>query len=132
MTPAVLLAQAKSLVEAYLPDRCAVQRYTKINDGSGGFTEGWADIESDIPGLVEAVDDDGSVVAQAPRGVVTQKVFLKVTAVTQVIEPSQRIVVASRDGKAAMILEQPKRLDESFEALITVAATLNVSRTDET
>lgn len=132
MTPAVLLAQAKSLVEAYLPDRCAVQELTTVNDGRGGFTEQWVDIESGIPGLVEAVDDDESVIAQAPRAIVTCKLFLKVTATTQAIEPSKRIVFAARDGKGPMIFEQPKRLDESFEALISVAATLNVSRTDET
>lgn len=130
--PAALVAQAMTLAEAFLRDRCAIQRLTTVNDGRGGFTEQWVDIESDIPVLVEAIDDSESVVAQAPRGIVTQKLFLKVTLTTQVIEPSQRIVVAARNGKSAMIFEQPKRLDETFEALITVAATLNVSRTDET
>lgn len=130
--PSVLIAQAMTLAESFLRDRCAIQELTTTNDGHGGFTEKWVDIESDVPVLVEAIDDDGSVVAQAPRGIVTQKLFLKVTAKTQIIEPSQRIVVAARDGKSAMIFEQPKRLDETYEALITVAATLNVSRTDET
>lgn len=127
--PAVLIAQAMTLAESYLLDRCAVQEYTKTNDDAGGFTEGWEDIESDIPVLVEAVDDDESVIAQAPRGIVTAKLYLKVTPATQAIEPSKRIVVAARNGKSVMIFEQPKRLDETFEALITVAATLNVSTT---
>jgi hypothetical protein len=130
--PVVLVAQAMTLAEAFLRDRCAIQGLTTVNDGQGGFTERWVDLESDVPVLVEAVDDSGSVVAQAPRGIVTQKLFLKVTAITQAIEPSQQIVVAARNGKPAMIFEQPKRLDETYEALITVAATLNVSRTDET
>lgn len=129
MTPAALLAQARVLAEAYLPDSCAVQELTSTPSGDGGFSEDWATLET-VPGLVEAVDDSGAVVAQAPRGVVTQKVFLKVTSVTQAIDPSQRIVVAPRDGKSQLILEQPKRLDETFEALITVAATLNVTSTD--
>lgn len=130
--PAVLIAQAMTLAEPFLRDRCAVQELTTTNDGQGGFTENWDDIESDVPVLVEAIDDDASVVAQAPRGIVTHKLYLKVTTTTQVIDPSKRIVVAARGSKAAMIFEQPKRLDETYEALITVAATLNVSRTDET
>lgn len=128
--PAVLVAQAMTLAESYLRDRCAIQEYTKTNDGRGGFTEGWNDIVSDIPVLVEAADDEQATVAQAPRGIVTHRLYLKVTTVTQVIEPSQRVVVAARDGKGAMIFEQPKRLDESYEALITIAATLNVTGTD--
>lgn len=130
--PAVLIAQAMTLAEAFLRDRCAIQELTSTNNDDGGFTENWDDIESDVPVLVEAIDDDESVVAQAPRGIVTHRLYLKVTAKTQIIEPSQRIVVAARNGKSAMIFEQPKRLDETYEALITVAATLNVSRTDET
>lgn len=127
--PAVLVAQAMVLAEPFLKDRCSVQALTSTNDGHGGFTEGWADVETGVPVLVEAIDDDASVVAQAPRATVTHRLYLKVTAATQAIEPSQRILVAARDGKAAMIFEQPKRLDETYEALITVAATLNVTST---
>lgn len=130
--PATLIAQAMVLAEPFLRDRCAIQTLTTTNDGHGGFSENWADVESDVPVLVEAVDDDQSVVAQAPRGLTTSRLYLKATATTKAIDPSQRIVVAARDGKAAMIFEQPKRLDESYEALITVAATLNVTSTDET
>jgi len=120
------------LTETYLRDRCTVQELTTTNDGHGGFTEGWADLESDVPVLVEAADDEESVIAQAPRGIVTHRLYLKVTSTTKMIEPSQRIVVAARDGKSQMLFEQPKRLDETYEALITVAATLNVSSPDET
>ena len=130
--PAVLIAQAMALAEPFLKDRCTIQGSSEVKDGSGGFTEPWHDIESNIPGLFEAVDDDESVVAQAPRGIVRQTLYLKVTTATKLIEPSQRIVVAPRDGKPQMIFEQPKRLDETYEALITVAATLNVSSPDET
>jgi head-tail adaptor len=132
VNPEALVAQAMVLAETYLRDRCAVQGLTTTNDGRGGFTEGWNDIESDIPVLVEAADDEESVIAQAPRGIVTHRLYLKVTSTTKLIEPSQRIVVATRDGKSQMLFEQPKRLDETYEALITVAATLNVSSPDET
>lgn len=128
--PAILIAQAMALAEPFLRDRCSIQTLTTTNDGQGGFTENWADIESDIPVLVEAVDDEQSVVAQAPRGLTTARLYLKATATTKLIDPSQRIIVAARDGKSAMTFEQPKRLDESYEALITVAATLNVTSTN--
>lgn len=128
--PAVLIAQAMTLAEPFLRDRCSIQTLTTTRTGDGGFDESWSDIESDIPVLVEAVDDEQSVVAQAPRGLTTSRLFLKATDTTKVIDPSQRIVVAARDGKSAMTFEQPKRLDETYEALITVAATLNVTSTE--
>lgn len=130
--PLVLVAQAMSLAEPFLQDRCAIQGLDTTNTSDGGFTENWADIESDVPVLVEAASDDEAIIAEAPRGIVTHRLYLKVTTATQLIEPSQRIFVAARGTKPAMIFEQPKRLDETYEALITVAATLNVSRTDET
>lgn len=126
MTPATLIAQARVLAETYLPDSCAIQELTTVNDGSGGFREDWATIET-IQGLVEAVDDTEAIVGQAPRGAVTQKLFLRVTTTTQAIKPSQRIMVAARGGKGELIITQPKRLDESFETLITVAGVIDVS-----
>lgn len=126
MTPAMLIAQARVLAESYLPDTCAVQELTSVADGSGGFSETWATVET-VPGLVESIDDIEAIVGAAPRGAVTQKLFLRVTAVTQALKPSQRVVVAARDGKGQLIFTQLKRLDESFEALITVAGVLDVS-----
>lgn len=126
MTPAILIAQARTLAESYLPDSCTVQELTTVNDGSGGFSEQWTTVEV-VPGLVEAVDDTEAIVGSAPRGAVTQKLFLRVTPTTQALKPSQRIVIAPRDGKGQLVFTQPKRLDESFEALITVAGVLDVS-----
>jgi len=126
MTPATLIAQARILAEPYLPDSCAIQELTTTNDGSGGFAESWTTIET-VPGLVEAIDDIEAIVGSAPRGAVTQKLFLRVTPTTQALKPSQRIVVAPRDGKGQLVFTQPKRLDESFEALITVAGVIDVS-----
>lgn len=126
MTPAVLIAQAKVLAESYLPDSCAIQELTTTPDGSGGFTESWATLET-IPGLVEADTSNQVVVGDAPRGAVKQTLFLRVTTITQAIKLSQRIVVAARNGKGQLIVTQPKREDESFEVLITVSGFINVS-----
>lgn len=130
MTPATLLAQARVLAESYLPDSCAIQELTTTSSGDGGFSESWQTLET-VPGLVEAIDDTEAIVAGAPRGAVTQKLFLRMTAITQAIKPSQRILIASRDGKGELVFTQPKRLDESFEALITIAGVLDVSNPEE-
>ena len=126
MTPAVLIAQARTLAEQYLPDSCAIQELTTVNDGSGGFREKWHTLET-ARGLVEAIDDAEVVIGNAPRGAVTQKLYLRVTPTTQAIQTSQRIVVAPREGKGELVFSQLKRLDESFEALITVAGVIDVS-----
>src|SRR5690349_5578133 len=114
MTPAVLIAQARTLAEQYLPDSCTIQELTTVSDGDGGFHEDWATLET-VPGLVEAVDDAEVVIGNAPRGAVTQKLYLRVTPTTQALKPSQRIVVAAREGKDQLMFTQLKRLDESFE-----------------
>lgn len=126
MTPAALLAQARVLAEAYLPDSCAVQELTSTPSGDGGFSEDWATLET-VPGLVEADTSNQGVAGEAPRGAVKQTVFLRVTTVTQAIKTSHRIMVAARDGKEQLIITQPKREDESFEALVTISGYINAS-----
>lgn len=123
MTPAAMIAQAKTLVETYLPDTCSIFEPAEVDIPGGGFesSDGPA-IESGVPCLAEAIDDTDALVAGSPRGVVTHKVFLKVTDSTKLIKPSQVIVVDAREGKPAMRFLQPKRLDESWEALITIGA----------
>lgn len=123
MTPATLLAQAKTLVETYLPDTCSIYEPAETDIPGGGFesSDGVA-IESGIRCLLEAESDSDAVVAGASRGVVIQKLFLEVTDSTKLIKPSQVIVVDAREGKPSRRFEQPKLLDESFEALITVGA----------
>lgn len=126
MTPAALIAQARIQALQFTTESCAVQELTTTNDSSGGFTESWTTLET-VPGLIEWVDDSELVVGGAPRGAVTHKLRLKVTPVTQAIVPSQRIVVAARDGKAELVFVQPKRLDQSYEVLVSVGAVIDVS-----
>jgi len=126
MTPATLIAQARVLAEVYLPDVCAIQQLSTIEDGQGGFSEHWVTIET-VSGLVQDATDLQAVVGQAPRGAVTHKLMLEVTPTTQAIVPSQRIVVAPREGKGQLIFTQPKRLDQSYEILVRVACIIDVS-----
>lgn len=112
------------MAESYLPDLATIHQVVEVDDGSGGFVPTPSVIETGVPILVEAIDDSEAIVAAAPRGAVTHKLYMRVTANTIAINPAQEIVVAARDGKAAMTFQQPKRLDESFEALVTVAAVL--------
>ena len=129
MTPAALIAQARLAAEPYTPDTCAIQTLVKTEDNRGGFIESWVTIET-VAGLVQAVDDTEAIVGGATRGAVTHKLMLKVTPITQVIDPSQRIVVAARDGAPEMIFTQPKRLDQSYRILVRVAAVIDVSNTE--
>lgn len=122
-SPAVLIAEAKTLVETYLPDTCSIYEPAEVDIPGGGFesSDGTA-IESGIKCLLEAESDSDAIVAGASRGVVIQKLFLEVTDNTKLIKPSQVIVVDAREGKPQMRFLQPKRLDESFEVLITIGA----------
>lgn len=126
MTPDILIGQARVQALAFTNESCAVQTLTSTDNGDGSFTESWATIET-VPGLVEWVDDSEQVIGGAPRGAVTHKLRLKVTPTTRAIVPSQRIVVAAREGKAQMVFTQPKRLDQSYEVLVSVAVIIDVS-----
>lgn len=73
-SPAALIAQAKTLVETYLPDTCSIFEPTEVDLPGGGFeSNDGAAIESGIPCLLEAESDSDAVVAGASRGVVIQK-----------------------------------------------------------
>lgn len=126
MTPDILIAQARVQALQFTNESCAVQELTTTESGDGSFEETWTTLET-VPGLIEWVDDSEQVVGGAPRGAVTHKLRLKVTAVTQAIVPSQRILVAARDGKPALTFVQPKRLDQSYEILVSVGAVIDVS-----
>lgn len=130
MTPVLLIAQARTLAEPYLPDSCAIQQLTTVNDGAGGFSETWTTIET-VAGLVEWVNDREQVVGGAPRGAVMQKLRLRVTPITQAIQPSQRIVVAARYGKPELFITQPKRLDQSYEVLVSISGVIDVSNPEQ-
>ena len=130
MTPDILIAQAQIQALQFTKESCAIQQLTTVNDGQGGFSEQWNTLET-VPGLIEWVDDSEQVVGGTPRGAVTHKLRLKVTPVTQAIVPSQRIVVAAREGKAELIFTQPKRLDQSYEVLVSIAAVIDVSNPEQ-
>lgn len=130
MTPALLIAQARTIAEPYLPESCAIQELTTTPNGDGGFSEGWNTVET-VPGLIQWIDDSEAVVGGAPRGVVAHKLRLRVTETTQNINPSNRILVAPRDGKPELVFTQPKRMPQSYEVLVTVSAVIDVSNPEE-
>lgn len=126
MTPELLVTQARTLAADFTNESCAIQELVQTDNGDGSFTEGWSTIET-VAGLVQFVDDSEQVIGGAPRGAVTHKLRLKVTAITQAITPSHRIVVAARGTRPELIFVQPKRMDQSYEVLVTVGAVIDVS-----
>lgn len=130
MISEALITQARALAADFTNESCAIQEYGTIDNGDGSFTEGWNTLET-VAGLIQFVDDSEQVIGGAPRGAVTHKLRLKVTAVTQAIKPSHRIVVAARGTRPALTFVQPKRMDQSYEVLVTVGAVIDVSNPDQ-
>jgi len=127
MTPAQLIASARELVGDFLPDTCTVKsKSAGSNDGYGGEAEDFDDVATDVPCLYESQSDSTLVVIGGSQsGVTRHKLFLKLDeAVVHDIGPGWEIVVDARDDKPALTFEDPRRLDESNEVLLTISAKL--------
>lgn len=74
------LAAMRSITESALPDSCQVQRYTRVEDGMGGYTDEWNPIvttacrisenrsqnrEVEIGGQIQA---SGTYIVRVPHG----------------------------------------------------------------
>jgi len=127
MTPAALLTAAKALVGDFLPDTCTVKAITAGSvDGFGGEADTLTTVASGIKCLYEPIRDQPlTVLAGAAMGITRHKLFLKLDDVDlQGIGPSYQIVVDARGNKGALTFEDPRRLDESNEVVLTVSAKL--------
>jgi hypothetical protein len=126
-TPAALIATAKALVSDFLPDLCTVKQITAgAADGFGGEADTLTTVASSIKCLYEPIRDIPLMTqGGAVTGVSRFKVFLELTDVDlQNIAPGWQIVVAARGDKPQLTFEDPRRMDESNEVLLTVSAKL--------
>lgn len=131
MTPADLLASARSLIEgdpnsAGLIDRFTVVNRTYADDGQGGQTPSDATVASNVPGLYEDADYSTSQVAGGHFAHVTHELFLIASAATRVMKPTYLITKAARDDDPAKTFEQPVLLEETFGPLVHVGAKLRL------
>lgn len=129
MTPTPLLASAKALIDndpdaAGLVDRCDVIRRSTTGDDYGGATSSLTTLASDVPCLYEERTFGNAQLAGMASGGVTHNIFLLSTAVTRLIQPTYKIVVAARDDTPELTFEDPIRLDESLSPLVHLAANL--------
>jgi hypothetical protein len=129
MTPATLLASARSLIESNpaavgLVDLCDLKGPTFVNGGASGDSVTIGTIASDIRCMYEATSPNTTVTVGGKTYSVTHRVLMLRTNASELITPEYRIPVHARDGKPEIIFENPVMLDESLSPLVTVLATL--------
>jgi hypothetical protein len=132
MTPATLLASARSLIEGNpdlvgLIDRCSIYNvtYPVNNDGGTTQTDGSA-VASNVPCLVEEKIYGSSQLAGGQVASITHRLYLIASAATRVIKPNYAIVVAARSDNPSRRFEQPVLLEETLGPLVVIGATLKL------
>jgi hypothetical protein len=132
MTPATLLASARSLIEGNpdavgLIDRCSIYNVTFTNNGDGGTTQvdGTA-VVSNVPCLIEKQKYNSSQLAGGQYSEITHKLYLIASTTTRVIKPNYAIVVAARSDNPSRRFEQPVLLEETLGPLVVIGATLKL------
>jgi len=132
MTPASLLASARSLIEgapddAGLIDRCNVYNVTYTNDGTGGntATDGTA-VATNVPCLLEEKLFKSGQLAGGAVSEITHKLFLIASSTTRAIKPNYVIVVAARSDNPSRRFVNPVLLEETLGPLVVLGATLKL------
>lgn len=132
MTPATLLASARSLIEGNpdghgLIDRCSVYNVTYSANNDGGTTQvDGSPVASNVPCLIEEKGYNSSQLAGGQTSNITHKLFLIASATTRVIKPNYAIVIAARSDNPSRRFEQPVLLEETLGPLVVVGATLKL------
>lgn len=129
MTPATLLASARSLIEGNpaavgLVDLCNLSGPTFVNGGSAGDSVTIGSIATDIRCMYEAANQNTQITVGGKTYSVSHRILMLRTIAAEAITPEYRILVHARDGKPEMIFENPVPIDESLSPLVTVLATL--------
>lgn len=125
MTIQAQVLAARSAAEDLCEDSCTIVDISSTPDGYGGHTQTRTNLATAIPCLIESRSEvEAAVVAGTIESLIRTKIYMKVTGVTQAITPDMEIVIAARDGKAQLTFEDPRRMDQSYEILVTVSAKL--------
>lgn len=116
------LTQAYAIVEDVLegsPDRCSVVDQAVINEtGTSGTKLSPVTLASDLAVIYEK----RTAQSEGPLAHVTHDLFIKATAVTRVITPKQKVVVAAREDIPQIVFEKPVLLEETLGPLVHLGA----------
>ena len=131
MTPATLLASARSLIEGNpdghgLIDRCNVINRTYAPDNTGGSTLTDTTVASSIPCLIEKRTFRSTQLAGGQISNIDHDLYMIASSVTRNIKPSYIINVLARGDNPARTFEQPVLLEETLGPLVVVGATLKL------
>lgn len=129
MTPATLLASARSLIEGNpaavgLVDLFDLSGPTLVEGGAAGDSVSMGTVATNISGLIEPAGKNVQVVVGGETYTVSHRLMMIRTVATEAITPRYRIRAQARDGKSEMFFENPVSLDESLSPLVTVLATI--------
>lgn len=130
MTPASLLASARSLIEADpdafgLIDRCGFITSGKASDGNSGHTLTIAEGPTTNPCLYEMLSGgNAEIVANGVTIVATHRIFTLITDEAMAVTEHDQIKVVVRDENTELIFEQPYRTKNTMLPIVEFKAIL--------
>lgn len=125
-----LMLEAAPLVIGQFNDLCDIKNLVKKNvDGQMVEDTALSTTVSNIKCTYEPwrMHSDPTLhmpLSEVDSASVTHKILMEATAATLAIKQNYIITIHARDGRPALLFEQPIRLDESLSPLIIVAAIL--------
>ena len=75
-----------------LRDRVTLQRRGKNPDGAGGFTEGWADVSTDIPCDIYHRSGSENVIAERIKGIEILEIKMRALSQVDTLTTDDRLV----------------------------------------
>lgn len=130
MTPAQLLASARSLIESDpdghgLIDRCDLIDSTFVDGGAGGDTTEPDTLASDQPCLHEELSGPSAQMVVGGEAITaTHRIFMLWSASAQALTENGKITVTARDPFPEMIFEKPSLTRNSLLPLAEFKAVL--------
>lgn len=132
MTPAALLASARSLIESNpddfgLIDRCAIYNVTWTLNGDGGTTQiDGSPVASNVPCLIQQKSYRTGALTGDNYSSITHELLLIASSTTRNVKPNYAVVVSARGDSPARRFEQPVTLEETMGPLVLLGVKLKL------
>jgi hypothetical protein len=129
MTPAALLASARSLIEGDpdavgLIDRATISGPTFVDGGAVGDSVTFSTTATNVPCLHEPLGKQETFIVGGEAFVCSHRLHLIRSSITAGITPEHRITIAARNDTPQLIFENPVTDHESLSPLVTLHANL--------
>jgi len=119
-----LKSELADAAEEFMSDTCSLIKPTFTDGGASGDTLTQATVASNVPCFYKPAGRNSPLVVGGQAYIASHQFTLPATTEVLAITPEYKLTVQARGSNPQMIFEQPVIVQNSFTALVKVAATL--------